>query len=367
MLPARVATNNGQAGYLRYGLRSARGLTLVELLTVILIVALLMGLSGAAYWRMSRSMKEQAVAAELDVAIRHARNSALTANAPAFVEIDVEERRVVPWAYRTVGTWHFEEGKGVSHCKGPYHEALVRGAQMGMDGKIGKCAQLKDSAYIELGSDPDFDFTDGGFLEAYVRASTYSFGGEDYIFSKKNAYSLKVGKGGVLIGNAGNQTIESTYRLVPGRWTKVAFAWDRQSTRLIIDDGIVAIGTGSKPPMSDYPLILGHETASFEGQVDEVRIMSADAGSAVNLSRNWTITHNFAPWKGVYFAPDGSLDMRFHAGPVVITLTQSDKVRTVNISMLGTTTRSEADKVEKPEIAEAPVEQKTASGGKNRP
>jgi hypothetical protein len=149
--------------------------------------------------------------------------------------------------------------------------------------------------------------------------------------------------------------VKSTdYHIVPGRWTKVAFAWDRYSTRLLVDDCLVGIGPGGRPPLSDFPLLIGHETASLEGLVDEARVMSAAPGNALQLPLSYTIKHNATPWNAVFFAPDGSLDMRYHAGPISITLTKNSRARTVSISMLGQTTRAEVENVEK-EVGSAPA------------
>jgi prepilin-type N-terminal cleavage/methylation domain-containing protein len=342
-----------------------RGLTMMELLAVILIISMMLGFSGTVYWRMSKAFKEQGAAAELDVALRQVRNSAITANAPAFVELDVENKRVVPWVYKTVGFWHFEDRSSYGRTSGPYHQGIMRGADLFPDGKIGKCVRLHDGACVDVGSDPDFDLQDGGYLEAYIRPATADFNGDSFIFFKKNSYSFRVGLRGVLMGNAGNKTLKAeSYHIVPGRWTKVAFTWDRQSTRILVDDGIVAVGPGSKPPLSDYPLLIGHETASLDGLVDEARVMSASAGNTLQLSKFYEIEHNAAPWNAIYFAADGSLDMRYHAGPVRVTITQEKRARSVNVSMLGQITRMEMEKTEgsSSDVAESSAKPAPAKG-----
>ncbi len=330
--------------------RFHRGLTMVEILAVIMIVSLMLGLSAMAYWRMSRSFKEQGAASEVDVAFRQVRNSAITLNAPAFVELDTENRRIVPWVYKTVGLWHFEDRSSLGNTTGAYHPGIMRGAELYPDGKIGKCARLREGASVDVGADPDFDLQDGGYLEAYIRPAAITFNGDNYIFFKKNSYSLRIGLKGVLAGNAGNHTLKAErYHIVPGRWTKVAFAWDSHSTRILVDDGIVAVGAGSKPPLSDNPLLIGHDTGSMEGLIDEVRVMSASSGNSVQLAKTFEISHNAAPWSAIYFAADGSLDMRYHAGPVRVTVTQDRRVRAINVSMLGQISRSEVEKLDAPE------------------
>ncbi|MFH0938088.1 MAG: prepilin-type N-terminal cleavage/methylation domain-containing protein [Planctomycetota bacterium] len=329
-------------------LRQPRGMTLLELLVVIAILTMLMGFSAASYRRMSETHKAQGAAANLEVVLRQARNSAISANAPSFVEIDSKNRRFVPWVYQTVGVWHFESADTYGRSTGAHHEATLRSARIHKDGKIGQCVRLDVSgAYVDLGADPDFDCETGGYLEAYIcLPSNSQFSLENYVFSKKNAYSLKI-SGGELIGNVGAKAARSrNYRISAGRWTKVALAWNLESISVLVDDAIVGRDTGPiKTPLTEFPLLIGHETASLPGLVDEARVMAVFAGRALDLLQTYSIRHTATPWSSIHFAADGSLDMHYHAGPLSITLIQGGKERTVTISMLGTTTRKEVEAV----------------------
>jgi len=321
-----------------------RGVTLIELLTVVGLLAMLLALSAFTYIRMSRSFKEQGAASELDVVLRQSRNSALTGNAYAFVQIDTEKRKIVPWVYKTVGFWHFEDKNGYGKTRGAYHDGVFRGGELYPEGKIGKCVRLRDAANVDVGNDPDFDLEDGGYLEAYIRPMTYQFNGDNFVFSKAGAYALWIRHGGVLCGQIGPKKAEAPqYKIVPNRWTKVALAWDALSMRLYIDDGLVAVGPGAKAPITDTPLLIGHDSASLIGLIDEARVMSATGGNPIQLPPQITITHTAAPWNGIYFAPDGNLDMRFHPGPVSVSLTSGNKIRTVYVSMMGQTQRMEVE------------------------
>ncbi|HYF49474.1 MAG TPA: LamG-like jellyroll fold domain-containing protein [Planctomycetota bacterium] len=339
-----------------------RGFTLIELLVTIAILAMLMAISGAAYYRISRTYKEQGAHADLDVVIRQVRNSAVSANAPAFVEIDAKGKRVIPWVYRTVGVWHFEDvgSSALGRTHGPYHDGMLRGVEGWTEGKIGRCVKLSPKGCVDLGADPDYDFEDGGYLEAYVLPAVAAFSGDNYVFSKMGCYSLKIDYKGYLVGDAGGIQVKSKdFRLPPARWTKVAFAWDSQSTRLFVDDALVAFGKGATVPINDQPLLVGADEGSIAGLVDEVRLMALDKGKILELPPTWEIEHTCAPWNGVYFVGDGTLDMRYHAGAVNVSLVQENRVRTVSISMLGATTRQEVEKRE----VEAPAPPPTTTTG----
>lgn len=317
-------------------------MTLIELLAVLAILATMMALSAAVYWKMSQNMKEQGAAAEIDVALRMARTNAVSSNAPAFVELDAEGHTVTPWVYKVVGLWHFENKDGFGRTPGAHSSAILRSADIKDDGKIGKCAYLPPGSCIDLGINPDFDCDDGGYLEAYIRPFGINDGGTGYIFFKQDCYSLTIKMDGTLQGFAGGKNLDApSYHLAPGRWTKVGLAWDRHSTRILVDDAAIAIGPGSVPQTNDKPLLVGHEDGGFVGRVDEVRIMTASKGHSVYLPNASTLKHTAQPWDAVYFANDGSLDIRHHPGPVTITLLQGTTARSVTVSMLGLTSRAE--------------------------
>jgi prepilin-type N-terminal cleavage/methylation domain-containing protein len=324
----------------------SRGLTLLELIVVMAILVILMGMSAAVYVNMSKSFKEQGAFGDLDVILRQARNNAISNNAPAYVEIDVKGRRVIPWVYKTVGQWHFEKADGYGRSNGAIHNAKLQGATIYKDGKIGACVQLRDNSCIDVGASSDFDCDDGGSLEAYIKPLPIEQGGSGYIFYKEGAYELKINLKGELEGDAGTKTLRTDnpeYHIAPNRWTKVGFAWDRHSTRILVDDAVIATGPGAEPAVTGNPLYIGHPNGNFTGYVDEVRVMAASRGRALELPSIFSLEHTAAPWNAVYFAGDGSLDVRHHPGPVSISLLGPKTKRTVTVSTLGLTTRSELE------------------------
>ncbi len=328
-----------------------RALTLVEILVVIGLMTLLLGMGVASYIAMAKNYKEEGAISQLDVMLRQVRNSSIGSQSPAWVQIDSENHRITPWATRTMALWHFEDVDDFNRTTGSRHSAVIRGGKSDKNGKIGKCVRLAPGSYIDGGNDPDFDLDDGGYIEAYIRPLSADFTGDNFIFSKDGAYALKIGRKGVLIGEvAGNgkthltKVFSKTYKIVPGRWTKVAFAWDRNVTRVLADDLVLATGPGAVPPINSNSFCVGHESSSFEGLVDEVRVQSAIGGSVLEVPSVVTITHNTAPWNAIYFAGDGGLDKRFHSGPIKITMESEGRIRGLAVDLIGTTSRIELKK-----------------------
>ncbi len=354
----------------RYGRLS--GFTLIELLVVISILIALLGLSVFTFRRTSKRFSEKAAAAQLETVFRQARNSALSSGAPAFVELEVKKDtpnpRVIPWAYRVVGLWHFEDDAGNETSGAFNNNGIMNGCRLAI-GKIGKGMALVNvdakggltTGYVDCLENKDYDCADGGYLEAYIFAF-YPINEVQYIFHKDKCYALAIAPGGVMVGRVGaGEVLAKDYQVPIRRWTKVAFAWDRRSTRLLVDDAVVGVGPGMEPLIKDTPLFIGDDTASFQGLVDEARIMTTVRGRAVTLPAYAKIKHNAQPWDAVFFSPDGGLDIRYHTSPVQVTIVQGRKRRAVTVSMLGLTERHELLKISKEEYAD----EKEAEEAKN--
>src|SRR5262245_34304938 len=105
-----------------------RGITLLELIVVMGILAVISTLGIASYMAMAKQSKEDEAASRIDVMIRQVRNSAVATNSPAYLEIDTENRRISPWATKTVAMWHFEDADEYGRTSGSRHNATLRGA-----------------------------------------------------------------------------------------------------------------------------------------------------------------------------------------------------------------------------------------------
>ncbi len=339
---------------LRYSRSFQRGITLMELLVVLGICAAMMSLGAAAYIRSSSRMREEGAAAQLEIMLRAAHNSG-----PSFVTIDTEtdpvHPKIMPWTYKVVGQWNFDGGKITQGALGL--DGFNRGC-VSVEGKFGNGIAFGTGApqnggaysgFLDLGSNADFDMKEGGWIEAWIMG-TMDWSGGQFIFNKKGCYSLSVDVGGYLVGQAGSDRIKvREYSLPLRRWTKVAFAWDKYSSRIFIDDALYAVGPGMTANYNpSESLLFGDDNNSLMGRGDEVKIMTVFSGKALNIPPHSKIVHDTAPWNAVFFAPDGSLDMNYHTGPVYIdVISPESKKRRIYVSMLGATKRGEVEKMPK--------------------
>ena len=352
------------------GAAPPRGVTLLEMLVVMTILSALLGIGAIAYIRTSQRFKDEAAADRMEVVIRQARNNAISSGAPAFVTLETDRRdkedqplppRVTPWGYRLVGVWHFEQPIGSSATiEGGFgRPAFARGC-ISAEGKIGKGVALAYvsgrqvfKGYVDCGADVDYDCEDGGYLEAYVFLE-FGNGMTQYVLRKRNAYALVIDARGNLAATVGEKTLKATgFVIPPRRWTKVALAWDRRTMRLLVDDAVLAVGPGTLTPLNDSPLLLGDSDLPVLGRIDEAKVLVALRGEPLELPRGSVLNHNAQPWDAVFFAPDGSLDMRYHPNPIQLDLGLREKRRTVTVSMLGLTKRGEVERVKSKEEEQA--------------
>jgi hypothetical protein len=120
-----------------------------------------------------------------------------------------------------------------------------------------------------------------------------------------------------------------------------------------VDDAVLAAGPGTLTPLNDSPLLLGDSDLPVLGRIDEAKVLVALRGEPLELPRGSVLNHNAQPWEAVFFAPDGSLDMRYHTNPIQLDLTLREKRRTVTVSMLGLTKRGEVERVKSKEEEQA--------------
>lgn len=330
---------------------SRSGFTLVEILVVVAIMAVLMALSTAAWYRASRRLQAEGVAEKTAVLLRQAHTTALYSDLPVRVELlpgdEMNGAVVRAWRYRLVGEWNFGDGTGKSV---PYSGAL-HGCRP-KPGAVGTGMELFSprggSGYVEIEAPESFNLPDGGWLEA--RVYLYTLRGKGVVLRKTGSYALGIADGvpfGNVAGSRGGTVKRDDWHLSALRWIKLTFVWDEESSRLFVDDAPVVVGPGMKAPNSEEPLTIGGDNDdSIVGRVDEVRAAAAVPSGEIRFPPRLLLSHDAGPWNAIYFqAGTGNLDPRRHATPVVVVLTEGRKSRRISVSLLGKVRRGEVEDV----------------------
>jgi prepilin-type N-terminal cleavage/methylation domain-containing protein len=342
------------------------GYTLVELLAVIAILALLMGLSVAAFTVLPARAEHEQAAGTLRTLLRRARAAAVESRAGATLEVAPHHVAVRSW--RRIALWRFEDlgpdpagGKALRSIGARGMVASVTGAQS-CAGRIGQGLQFDGPGeWADCGDAPMLSPPDGVRLEAWVFPADFAAmrldpkararpsppdasrpaprGGhapwEFQIAAKGEEYALRAREDYAVIARVkGERGLEGFVEtrpgaLAPDRWTHVALIFDAsdpERDRLRIEiDGVRA----DRPTRTDDPcparitptpdpLMLSSKdmALAFVGDIDEVAVSGlaleeeASLGEGVRLSGA----------KRVRFDAEGALDPLEHDAPASITV-----------------------------------------------
>lgn len=310
------------------GTRARAGLTLLELLLVMGILAVVAG-AGLGMFATLDFGRAQAAGLVKNV-IRSARNAAIGSQSPARVRFE-EDGSFRAEMLQIVGTWHFEgDLSGSLALDGRVVEAVFVD-----DGFVGQGLAFPERAFAEIPVqyDPGFDPTDGFALEVCVRREALGGG---RVVRLGSVCALEIGAGGELRGRFVPSTespgsaderargfpvvVQSEPGAVPPeRWTRVRVEYDRARLTVYVD-GVPVAAVDETAPVAplDGPLILSDERHAFPGTIDRlvVGVVAADDGArlpdAVRFDEDTP--------ERIWFDGGGGLDRTRHREPVAVTL-----------------------------------------------
>lgn len=353
----------------------AAGFTLMELLTVLVIISLLGGISAGVFQVIRRNVDLSATASRLEGLLIAARNTAISSGSPVEVVVSPASGTARAFAFEAVGEWSFEDTNGdVTHGV-PFEPARLHGAGAG-PGYLGRGVSLGGNGYVDCGNSPRFDLNAGLHFEAWIRlerplgeenprersrsrgtrriGTSRSGGSEplgEVIVRKGDAFALGLTPDGGLEGGIGFSDRPGLYlvrtppaTVVPGRWTLVSMRFDGMALDLAADGierslelvGYVGVDPEDYPelpyvvPIDPAPLTLGSSTGSLAGALDEVRLRGMTEPPTFRVPPNQIVLG----WKRhIWFDRRGHLDPRYHDGPlrlVVCEITADDRAATTD-------------------------------------
>ena len=327
-----------------------RGLTLIELLLVMGLIAMVLGAGLGAF--ASLDPGQRAAVGIVQDLLRTAHNTAVARRAPARVRIDPATGEMVAEGMLVVGTWHFEDetlSGGDELC------GVAVGADevLSEDGWIGRGLDFSSSprgAGVEVAvqDDPAFDPRLGFAIDLAVRPSGT---GAARLLDLGGAVQIEIGSGGSLRASFRRRVADEFGRTVaggrlaaetpagsvrPGRWSRLSVQYDRRALRLAVDGVPLATAFAEEQVAAlEGPLWIGGGSTPFLGTIDElvVAVVSGEAQGALPSSVRFA---EGAP-RTIQFAPGGALDPARHREPVRVGIELGDgTVRTVLVSRYGT-------------------------------
>ena len=318
---------------------SAAGMTLVELLFVMGLIALLMGVGLGAITSLDVGQKSQV--ALVQSALRSANNWAIAQEAPALVRIDKKRGAISSEGLAVIGTWHFESDppKGAFGLDG-----YLIDAPLVDDGFMGKAVSFRDSPSggryeVSVQKDPSYDLSRGFHVALALRPEGARGGrvlqiGGSVGLDVTPGLGLKAWFGAARVDevgrtvSAGNAVLKTEDgELELGRWSRVLVTYDRSFLRVFVEGVLIAaLQEDALVAEVDGPLVLGSGQRPWPGSVDALVISAVGASEEIVLEDGARFTED-APTR-IAFAPGGGLDRAAHREPVELTIEFEDGKRT---------------------------------------
>jgi len=313
--------------------RRVQGVTLLELILVMSILALVVG-AGLGMFATLDVGERQSVGLVKSV-VRTAQNTALTRRSPARVRIDPGNGTVFAEVEEAVGTWHFEGGA----IRGAFGmDGTVSGAEFVKDGFLGDALSFGGRrgamAEIPVQNDPAFDLAMGFSLTCAVRREGRGGGrllrlGQSTGIEVYNDGSIRAWFAPVVLQKGrrvrgGRVVIQTPKGIVPtGPWRRLRVDYDRALFRVSVDGRVVAEEEESAEiwPV-EGPMILSDRQNPFPGSLDSLVVAVVVASETAVLPAGVTF-HPQVPTI-VYFDAGGGLDRQRHLDPITLGLVFAD-------------------------------------------
>lgn len=245
--------------------RRAAGVTLLELLTVLVIFSLLLGLTAAFMQGANRDLGVAAAANHAVGVLRLAHQQSRSTSAPSWVVLDTKQNRIYMLLKETVGEWHLED-------------AALTGA-FGRDGKgnnpnivparVGKGLQVSGSTGASFGEMPTYTVDQGVSIEFwFLRRSNR---GRGTLASIGDAVEVTAENDGHIEAKVGNLRVSSgQVRLPNDAWCHLQMLYSGRELKLILN----RLEVGSVPGRTELPrgATFSVGGSGFTGIIDEVRL-----------------------------------------------------------------------------------------------
>jgi prepilin-type N-terminal cleavage/methylation domain-containing protein len=245
--------------------RSRRGLTLLELIIVIVIFSILLGFSAMFFRNANRDLGVTASANRLTGLLRAAQQQARGSAAPAWVVLNTQRNAAWLVSKETIGEWHLEDASG----------AFGKPAQVtsgtAVPGRVGRALQLSGSGSIRCGDVPLLQPDQGVAVELwYLRKGGRSRGilatiGDFAEIAVEADGRIGARLGGVAVGSG-------QLRLPTDVWCHVQLIYSGRDLRLVLNRNPVDVKAARLSWPGPLPFTVGASGSGVTGIVDEIRL-----------------------------------------------------------------------------------------------
>jgi prepilin-type N-terminal cleavage/methylation domain-containing protein len=245
--------------------RSRRGVTLLELLTVLVIFSLLLGIAAAFLQGANRDLGVAAAANHAVGVLRVAHQQSRSSTSPSWVVLDTKKNRIYMLLKETVGEWHLED----MVTTGAFgKDGKVSGGHL-VPGRVGMGMQLSASSSISFGEVPFYAPDQGVSIEFwFLRRSGR---GRGVLCSIGNDIEVSSEPDGHLEARVGSLRVSTgQIRLPNDAWCYLQLVYSGRELKLILNRREMPAVPGKVAWVPGTSFQVGG--TGFTGIVDEVKL-----------------------------------------------------------------------------------------------
>ena len=316
--------------------RPRRGVTLIELVVVIVIFSMLLGMSVAMFRNANKDLGVRAALAHTVALLRSASEHARGEGSPTAVVFDIKDHTVHTLTKETLGMWHLEDGQGLAG-----RPPATIGGVSSVQGYFGNGSQFKSGNTIGCGTLP-INMPDPGIsLEFHLFRIPAR--GRQVICTLGTMVEVSIEANGRLVGKVGTVTVHSNdyYLNKFDQWYTIQFIYNTMETKLYVNDVEVGSRNGKAEWKADGALTLGSVRDGMTGILDEFRVSLVIPRDKYQLPVSVTceFPDTLARREGRYcifwFNAQGRLDPLKHPASVPFTIKSTADAKRVLVTTQG--------------------------------
>jgi len=325
--------------------RNARGVTLLELIVVIVIFSMLLAFSITLMSNANKDLGVSAAAHHVVALLRGAHQASRGSASPAWVVLRLKDSSVYMLAKETIGEWHFEGGSGDG--------AFGRNARVSGGATIpGRAGQglLLNGGTVDCGEFPVYDPNQGVAIECWVLWKPAR--GRQILCTIGKDLEIALEGDGRVQARLGGLTVSSKDLRIPEGfpqpiWCPIQVLYGAGELKLFINDRLADSRAGLVSWTSGASLVIGDRTAGFKGGVDEFRVSLVVPRDVYDLPGEAQFVIPTASAAGtqpaeyiIHFDAEGRLDPARHPQPVKFLIRSTAGERLIEVGLGGMVERS---------------------------
>ncbi|KAF0242116.1 MAG: hypothetical protein FD180_4099 [Planctomycetota bacterium] len=313
--------------------RRPSGVTLIELMVVMSIIAILLGVGLAMMSESNKDMGLRAARSSVLGICRFARTAARNTRAPVAIRIDPEGKYLSTVIRRPMAAWHFEDETQPGALG---HYAKITNGKLSDGGRVGRAVSFSDAGgSIDCGNVPMYSKDQGLLVEIWYLPKLHKK--DRVLVQKSGEFGLAVSKLGTLQAFVGVEAqrvaiVMGDAAIPEARWSKIGLLWDGAALTILVNDFPLAKKAGKATfAMGESPLTIGSKDMPLDGWVDEVRVDALIEDSRIVMRDPLTVS---GPAE-IRWDDTGALDPSINPGPATITVKSPVDSASVTVNLLG--------------------------------